>query len=82
MCDSLGNTIHYMLDAAGGRIKEDVRDALGHLGRSMARAINSLGQVTAVLDASGRTNLLGNSWRAGTAAGGAYAGARESCDCN
>ncbi|WP_256843454.1 RHS repeat domain-containing protein, partial [Pseudomonas aeruginosa] len=46
-----GNTIHYVLDNAGNRLKEDTLDAGGTLRRTLARTFNTLGQLTALKDA-------------------------------
>jgi len=43
--DNLGNTIHYTLDNAGNRIKEETKDATGALSRQIARAMDALGRV-------------------------------------
>lgn len=50
--DNAGNTIHYTLDNAGNRLKEDTLDAGGTLRRTLARTFNTLGQLTALKDAS------------------------------
>ncbi len=49
--DNVGNTIHYTLDNAGNRLKEDTLDAGGTLRRTLARTFNTLGQLTALKDA-------------------------------
>lgn len=49
--DNAGNTIHYTLDNAGNRLKEDTLDAGGTLRRTLARTFNTLGQLTALKDA-------------------------------
>ncbi|MFB5206492.1 MULTISPECIES: RHS repeat-associated core domain-containing protein [Stenotrophomonas] len=51
IADSAGNTIHYALDNAGNRLKEDTLDAGGTLRRTLARTFNTLGQLTALKDA-------------------------------
>lgn len=51
IADSAGNTIHYTLDNAGNRLKEDTLDAGGTLRRTLARTFNTLGQLTALKDA-------------------------------
>ncbi|UJJ56801.1 DUF6531 domain-containing protein [Rhodanobacter thiooxydans] len=53
--DGLGNTIHYTLDAAGGRVKEEVHDSSGTLSRSLSRVFDALGHVKELRDALGRT---------------------------
>ncbi|AWH33208.1 RHS repeat-associated core domain-containing protein [Stenotrophomonas sp. SAU14A_NAIMI4_8] len=50
--DSAGNTVHYTLDNAGNRLKEDTVDAGGTLRRTLARIYNTLGQLSALKDAS------------------------------
>lgn len=49
--DNAGNTIHYTLDNAGNRLKEDTLDTGGALRRTLARTFNALGQLTALKDA-------------------------------
>ncbi|MNB76487.1 putative deoxyribonuclease RhsC [compost metagenome] len=49
--DNAGNTIHYTLDNAGNRLKEDTLDAGGTLRRTLARTFNTIGQLTALKDA-------------------------------
>ncbi|WP_439448406.1 RHS repeat-associated core domain-containing protein [Stenotrophomonas sp. ATs4] len=49
--DNAGNTIHYTLDNAGNRLKEDTLDTGGTLRRTLARMFNTLGQLTALKDA-------------------------------
>ncbi|WP_329915448.1 RHS repeat-associated core domain-containing protein [Stenotrophomonas sepilia] len=51
IADSAGNTIHYTLDNAGNRLKEDTLDTGGTLRRTLARTFNTLGQLTALKDA-------------------------------
>jgi RHS repeat-associated protein len=55
--DGLGNRIHYSLDAAGNRTKEETFDAGGALKRSVSRTFNSLSQLLTVVDALNRTVL-------------------------
>ncbi|AZR28985.1 RHS repeat protein [Xanthomonas vasicola pv. arecae] len=43
--DNTGNTVHYTLDNAGNRIKEDTTDASGTLKRTLSRVYNQLGQL-------------------------------------
>lgn len=52
--DGLGNRVHYTLDKAGNRLKEDTTDPQGVLSRSLSRVYNTLGQLAAVKDASAR----------------------------
>ncbi|MDN8654501.1 RHS repeat-associated core domain-containing protein [Stenotrophomonas indicatrix] len=49
--DNAGNTVHYTLDNAGNRLKEDTLDAGGTLRRTLARTFNTIGQLTALKDA-------------------------------
>ncbi|NHF64213.1 RHS repeat protein [Xanthomonas hortorum] len=43
--DNAGNTIHYTLDNAGNRVKEDTKDAAGTFKRTLSRVYNQLGQL-------------------------------------
>ncbi len=45
IADNAGNTLHYTLDNAGNRIKEDTRDVAGMLKRTLSRVYNQLGQL-------------------------------------
>jgi len=49
--DNAGNTVHYTLDNAGNRLKENTLDAGGTLRRTLARTFNTIGQLTALKDA-------------------------------
>jgi RHS repeat-associated protein len=51
IADNAGNTVHYTLDNAGNRLKEDTVDAGGTLRRTLARIYNTLGQLTTLKDA-------------------------------
>jgi RHS repeat-associated protein len=51
IADSAGNTVHYTLDNAGNRVKEDTLDSSGTLRRTLARIYNTLGQLTTLKDA-------------------------------
>ena len=53
--DALGNRIHYTLDVAGNKTKEETFDAGNTLRRSLARSYNTLGQLTAIKDGFNRT---------------------------
>jgi len=55
--DGSGNRIHYTLDLAGNRTKDEIFDASGTLRRSVSRTFNSLGQLLTVADALNRTVL-------------------------
>ena len=57
--DSLGNSIQYTLDAAGNRIREEVKDAGGVIASVTGRIVNNLSRVTAVQGAVGQTTQLG-----------------------
>ncbi|MGO1001745.1 RHS repeat-associated core domain-containing protein [Lysobacter sp. CA196] len=43
--DNAGNRIHYTLDSAGNRTKEDTKDTSGALMRTLSRVYNQLGQL-------------------------------------
>jgi len=43
--DGLGNSIHYTLDAAGNRTKEDVKDPQGTLVKTLTRSYDALGRL-------------------------------------
>ncbi|TXD41582.1 RHS repeat protein [Xanthomonas campestris] len=45
IADNADNTVHYTLDNAGNRIKEDTKDASGALKRTLSRVYNQLGQL-------------------------------------
>ena len=60
--DSAGNTIHYTLDNAGNRLKEETADTGGTLRRTLARTFNTLGQLSVLKDAS--NNATGFSYDA------------------
>lgn len=49
--DNVGNTIHYTLDKAGNRIKEETKDSSAVLRRQLSRLYNSLGEQTQHKDA-------------------------------
>jgi len=53
--DALGNHIHYTLDAAGDKTKEDTYDSSNVLHRTLSRTYNMLGQLTAVTDGLSHT---------------------------
>ena len=53
--DALGNRIHYTLDAAGNKTKEETFDTSGALRRSLARTYNTLGQLTGIKDGLNHT---------------------------
>ena len=50
--DGEGNHIHYVLDAAGGRIKEQTFSSQGMLTHSKSRQMDALGRVAAQFNAS------------------------------
>lgn len=58
--DAQGNRIHYTLDAAGNKTKEQVLTASGTVVRSLSRAYNTLGQLTAVIDGLNQTVFNAN----------------------
>lgn len=51
IADNAGNTVHYTLDNAGNRLKEDTLDSGDTLRRTLARIYNTLGQLTTLKDA-------------------------------
>ncbi|UYK67864.1 hypothetical protein NG831_06800 [Xanthomonas sacchari] len=53
IADNAGNTIHYTLDNAGNRSKEDTKDASGTLKRTLSRIYNQLGQLATQATAQG-----------------------------
>lgn len=53
--DALGNRLHYTLDAAGNKTKEETFDTGGTLRRSLSRTYNTLGQLTGLKDGLSRT---------------------------
>ncbi|MBB6367942.1 RHS repeat-associated protein [Xanthomonas sacchari] len=53
IADNAGNTIHYTLDNAGNRSKEDTKDASGTLKRTLSRVYNQLGQLVTQATAQG-----------------------------
>ncbi|WP_199098352.1 DUF6531 domain-containing protein, partial [Dyella sp. ASV21] len=48
--DALGHRIHYTLDSAGHKTKEQIVDALGTVRSSISRSFNALGQLTKITD--------------------------------
>ena len=50
--DAEGNSIHYTLDNAGNRTKEEVKGQDGTLRRTLSRVYNQLGQLQTARDAS------------------------------
>ncbi|WP_233368442.1 RHS repeat-associated core domain-containing protein [Xanthomonas hortorum] len=50
--DRAGNNLHYSLDVAGNRFKEEVKDVSGNVKRTMTRIYNKLGQLQTQADAS------------------------------
>lgn len=52
IADNAGNTIEYILDAAGNRIAENIRDAAGTLTHTQSRVYNTLGKLVTRADAS------------------------------
>ncbi len=52
--DGLGNRVHYTLDKAGNRLKEDTSDPQGALRQTLSRVYNTLGQLTTLKDAQSR----------------------------
>ncbi|BDU20393.1 RHS repeat-associated core domain-containing protein [Dyella sp. GSA-30] len=58
--DGLGNRIHYTLDAADNRTKEEIFDTTGTLKYTVSRTFNTLSQLLTVVDALNRTVLTYN----------------------
>ncbi|WP_167772533.1 RHS repeat-associated core domain-containing protein [Ramlibacter henchirensis] len=58
LTDSRGVEVQYTLDAAGNRVREEVRDETGQLARVTASVINELGRVVALQGARGQTTTL------------------------
>ncbi len=56
--DNRGTSVHYTLDAAGNRVREEVRDANGQLAGVTGRVINDLGRVAALQGSRGQTTSL------------------------
>lgn len=50
--DAEGNSIHYTLDNAGNRIKEEVKGSDGSIKRTLSRVYNQLGQLQTSKDAA------------------------------
>ena len=50
--DSLGNSIHYTLDAMGNRTKEEVKDPSGTLARQVTRVFDALSRLQQVTGAA------------------------------
>ncbi len=57
--DNRLNQVSYTLDAAGNRIREEVKDASGAIALVTSRVINSLNQLSAVQGASGQSTQIG-----------------------
>ncbi len=58
VADGVGNSIHYTLDNAGNRTREDTRDAQGALVRTLSRVFNQLGELQTQTDAYGHATLF------------------------
>lgn len=58
--DSLGNLIHYGLDAMGNRTLEEVKDPLGALKQTRSREFNSLNRLWKDIGALGQTTEYGH----------------------
>ncbi|WP_282295262.1 RHS repeat-associated core domain-containing protein [Stenotrophomonas sp. PS02289] len=57
--DNTGNSIHYTLDNAGNRLREDTADTTGSLRRTLSRIYNTLGQLTVLRDANNHETAFG-----------------------
>ncbi len=55
--DVRGNRIHYVLDAAGNRVKEQILTSAGVALKTISRTYDSMGRLTSVLDGMGRVTL-------------------------
>ncbi|HEY0197053.1 MAG TPA: RHS repeat-associated core domain-containing protein [Rhodanobacter sp.] len=53
--DAQGNVIHYTLDAAGNKTRQEIRNASGTVMQSQSQTFNTLGQLTAVIDGLNHT---------------------------
>ncbi|MDY0980015.1 RHS repeat-associated core domain-containing protein [Stenotrophomonas sp. CFBP8994] len=58
IADNAGNTLHYTLDNAGNRLKEDTVDAAGTLRRTLSRIHNTLGELTTLKDAGNHATVF------------------------
>ncbi|WP_369915907.1 RHS repeat-associated core domain-containing protein [Xanthomonas sp. NCPPB 3005] len=68
IADNAGNTLHYTLDNAGNRVKEDTKDASGTLKRTLSRVYNQLGQLATQATANGDPTDFGYDANGNTAA--------------
>ena len=57
--DSAGNSIRYVLDNAGNRVREDTRDPSGTLTRRLSRIHDELGRLQSQADAYGKATTFG-----------------------
>ena len=57
--DNRNSYITYTLDAAGNRIREEVKDSGGNIALATSRVINTLNQVAALQGSVGQTTALG-----------------------
>ncbi len=56
--DNRGNTVDYLLDGMGNRLREEVKDPSGSIALLTTRVISSLNRVAAVAGAIGQTTQL------------------------
>jgi RHS repeat-associated protein len=56
--DAAGNTIHYALDPAGNRSREDTKDAAGTLTRTLGRVFDNVGRVQQTLNSINEATLF------------------------
>lgn len=56
--DNRGNSVQYTLDAAGNRLREEVKDVTGTIALVTGRIINSLNKVAAIQGSVGQTTAL------------------------
>ncbi len=57
--DNRLNQVSYTLDAAGNRIREEVKDSSGTIAWVTSRVINSLNQLSAIQGATGQSTQIG-----------------------
>ncbi len=58
IADNAGNTLHYTLDDAGNRLREDTVDDAGALRRTLSRIYNTLGELTTLKDAGNHATVF------------------------
>jgi RHS repeat-associated protein len=58
VADNLGRSIHYTLDAAGNRTKEDSKNRTGVLKHTLSRVYDQLGRVQKTLNAASQETII------------------------